>query len=129
MDYRLDFDSPSSQIEQFFASTFSPTLLESERGHELREWKREAMQIFSVSLFLPFQMYFHSKEIAAGILLAAKVHLRSKGINLPGEVGSHPWYMYVDPELSKERIGLFQRIFEEELTVIRALNSRNDKQK
>jgi len=31
MDYRLDFESPSKHIEDFFANTFSPSLIQNEQ--------------------------------------------------------------------------------------------------
>lgn len=58
--------------------------------------------------------------MAAGILLVAKMHLKTtKELNMPEVIHDHPWYKYVDPEISDERIDLFRRVFEEELAIIR----------
>eukprot|EP00352_Strombidinopsis_acuminata_P001071 CAMPEP_0176343928 /NCGR_PEP_ID=MMETSP0126-20121128/4298_1 /TAXON_ID=141414 ORGANISM="Strombidinopsis acuminatum, Strain SPMC142" /NCGR_SAMPLE_ID=MMETSP0126 /ASSEMBLY_ACC=CAM_ASM_000229 /LENGTH=41 /DNA_ID= /DNA_START= /DNA_END= /DNA_ORIENTATION= len=40
---------------------------------------------------------------------------------MPEIIHGHPWYKYVDPEISDERIDSFRRIFDEELAIIRQI--------
>lgn len=107
LQHNLHFESPLCYVQRFFENTFPSGQFRSDPA--LARWRSETEMIILNTAFIPLSLYLHPVLLAGGFLAWARANVLKQAqtkASLPEELHGHPWFKFVDPEISAEDLQL-----------------------